>query len=246
MHMTRREALKSTALAGCALAAAPRLFAADAAAERFPLPALPYGFAALEPSIDARTMEIHHGKHHAAYANNLRKALADVPGVSGRAEEVIAKINDLPAAIRETVRNNGGGHVNHSLFWQAMAPPGQGGGGDPAGSLAAAIAKDFGSIASFRDQFAKAAATQFGSGWAWLIVRAKDGRLAVCSTPNQDCPLMSDVLGDAETGTPLLGLDVWEHAYYLHYQNRRADYVSNWWKVVRWPEVARRWAVSQA
>ncbi len=246
MQMTRRQAMKSTAIAGCALAAAPRLFAdAASAPERFALPPLPYALGDLEPSIDARTMEIHHGKHHAAYAANLRKALADLPGADS-AEDVIAKLSALPAAIRETVRNNGGGHVNHSLFWKVMAPPGAGGGGEPTGDLAAAIAKDFGSPGAFREQFAKAAASQFGSGWAWLILRAKDGRLAVTSTANQDSPLMRDTLEDHAIGTPLLGLDVWEHAYYLHYQNRRADYIANWWKVVNWSEVARRWSAAKA
>lgn len=197
----------------------------------FTLPPLPYAHDALEPHIDARTMEIHHGKHHAAYVNNLNAAVQGTDMESQSLEALMAGISKLPAA----VRNNGGGHWNHSMFWQVMGPAS---GSAPSGALAAAIDKAFGSFDAFKEAFAKAAATRFGSGWAWLIQKA-DGSLAVTSTPNQDNPLM-DVVPDAERGTPLLGLDVWEHAYYLHYQNRRPDYVGAWWNVVNWDAVAAR------
>ncbi|MFO0909673.1 MAG: superoxide dismutase [Isosphaeraceae bacterium] len=201
----------------------------------YTLPPLPYDFGALEPNIDAKTMEIHHGKHHAAYVNNLNAALKDHPDHQGKTiEQLIGNLASLPEAIRMAVRNNGGGHANHSLFWQVMKP---GGGGEPTGKLADAINADLGGFAAFKDAFAKAGATRFGSGWAWLI--AKGGKLAVVSTPNQDSPLM-DVVDEAAKGTPLLGCDVWEHAYYLKYQNRRPDYIAAWWNTVNWDEVARR------
>jgi Fe-Mn family superoxide dismutase len=201
----------------------------------YTLPPLPYDFGALEPHIDARTMEIHHGKHHAAYVNNLNAALKDHPDFQGKPiEQLIGNLAAVPEAVRTAVRNNGGGHANHSLFWQLMKP---GGGGDPTGALAQAITAELGGLAAFKEAFAKAAATRFGSGWAWLVVR--DGKLAVTSTANQDSPLM-DVVEAGQKGTPILGIDVWEHAYYLKYQNRRPDYVSAWWGTVNWDEVARR------
>lgn len=196
----------------------------------FELPALPYAHNALEPHIDTATMEIHHGKHHAAYVNNLNAAIAGTENEGKSLEELMANISKLPAA----VRNNGGGHYNHSLFWSVLGPNG---GGEPTGALAEAINTTFGSFSAFKEEFAKAGATRFGSGWAWLCV--ENGKLKVCSTPNQDNPLM-DVVTDCN-GTPILGLDVWEHAYYLHYQNRRPDYISAFWNVVNWSEVSRRY-----
>jgi Fe-Mn family superoxide dismutase len=195
----------------------------------FTLPPLPYGFDALEPYIDAKTMEIHHGKHHAAYVNNLNAALDKHPALAGKTlEELVGDLNSVPEDIRTAVRNNGGGHFNHSLFWQLMSPNG---GGEPKGDLAKAIQDAFGSFATFKETFEKAAVTRFGSGWAWLGFQK--GKLAVLSMPNQDVPMMEGL-------TPILGIDVWEHAYYLKYQNRRPEYVSNWWNVVNWEEVARR------
>lgn len=199
----------------------------------FELPALPYAHNALEPHVDTATMEIHHGKHHAAYVNNLNAAIAGTEHEGKSLEALMANISKLPAAIR----NNGGGHYNHSLFWTVLSPNG---GGEPTGDLAAAITSTFGSFAAFKEAFAKAGATRFGSGWAWLCV--ENGKLKVCSTPNQDNPLM-DVVTDCN-GTPVLGLDVWEHAYYLNYQNRRPDYISAFWNVVNWSEVARRYAAA--
>jgi Fe-Mn family superoxide dismutase len=201
----------------------------------YTLPPLPYDFGALEPYIDAKTMEIHHGKHHAAYVNNLNAALKDHPDHQGKTiEALIANLGALPEAIRTAVRNNGGGHANHSMFWQVMK---SGGGGDPTGAVGAAIASELGGFASFKEAFGKAATTRFGSGWAWLIV-GKDGKLAVTSTANQDSPIM-------EGTTPILGLDVWEHAYYLKYQNRRPDYITAWWNTVNWDEVNRRYAAAK-
>ena len=239
--MNRRTALKTTAALGLAAAVNPRVFA-QGAGPRVRLPDLPYGFDALEPAIDAMTMEIHHGRHHAAYARNFQEAI-DQASLTGSVEEMLARIPDLPEAVRTSVRNNGGGHWNHDLFWKCMAPPGRGGGGGPQGALAARIVRDFGSSAEFTEAFSRAGATRFGSGWTWLVVRP-DGRLVVGSTPNQDNPLMQGLVPDALIGTPILGLDVWEHAYYLHYQNRRGDYISNWWNVVNWPEVSRRFAAA--
>jgi Fe-Mn family superoxide dismutase len=191
------------------------------------LPPLPYAADALEPHIDTRTMEIHHGKHHAAYVANLNKAL------EGHAElqqktiaDLVSDLAAVPQQIRTAVRNNGGGHINHSLFWKVMKP---GGGGEPTGDLAAAIASTFGSFDDFKTKFSQAGVTRFGSGWAWLFV--KDRKLEIASTANQDSPVMEDA-------RPILGLDVWEHAYYLHYQNRRPDYIQAWWNVVNWDEVA--------
>lgn len=196
----------------------------------FTLPALPYSFDALEPHVDARTMEIHHGKHHNAYVTNLNAALAGTEWEGKSLEEILANISKLAPA----VRNNGGGHWNHSFFWQIMAPNA---GGAPSGALAEAINNSFVSFDNFKAEFTKAATTRFGSGWAWLCVSG--GKLAVCSTPNQDNPLMD--IAECK-GTPILGLDVWEHAYYLNYQNRRPDYITAFFNVVNWAEVAKRFA----
>ncbi|HUN66183.1 MAG TPA: superoxide dismutase [Bacteroidota bacterium] len=195
----------------------------------FTLPALPYPTDALEPSIDKMTMEIHHGKHHAAYVTNLNKALEGSEWASKPLEEILRGISKLPPA----VRNNGGGHWNHSAFWNWLKPNG---GGQPSGELGAAITRDFGSFEKFRELFSNAGATRFGSGWAWLV--KQDGKLVVGSTPNQDNPLMD--ISDLK-GTPVLGLDVWEHAYYLKYQNRRPDYITAFWNVVNWDEASKRY-----
>jgi superoxide dismutase, Fe-Mn family len=196
------------------------------------LPSLPYAFDALEPSIDAQTMQIHHGKHHQAYVNNLNAALEKAPQVADKSlEDLISNLNAVPEAVRTAVRNNGGGHWNHSFFWQIMAPNA---GGDPSGALAAAIDRAFTDFAKMKEQFNAAAVGRFGSGWAWLI---RDGNgLAITSTPNQDNPLMDG----KKAGDVLLGVDVWEHAYYLKYQNRRPDYLNAWWNVVNWREVEKR------
>lgn len=196
----------------------------------FELPALPYDKAALEPHIDAMTMEIHHGRHHNTYVTNLNNAVKGTEMENMSIEDLMKNISKYPVA----VRNNGGGHYNHSLFWQIMSPNG---GGEPAGDLAAAINAKFGSFAAFKEEFGKAAVGRFGSGWAWLIVDS--GELKICSTPNQDNPLM-DL--NPDKGTPILGLDVWEHAYYLKYQNKRPDYIAAFWNVVNWAEVANRYA----
>ena len=194
----------------------------------FELPNLPYSTDSLEPHIDARTMEIHHGKHHQTYINNLNAALESNPDLSSKSvDDLISDLSQIPESIRGAVRNNGGGHSNHTFFWQVISPSG---GGIPVGSLNNAITSSFGSFDAFKDAFTKAALTRFGSGWAWLI---KSGdSVAVTSTPNQDSPLMEGI-ADA-TGTPLIGLDVWEHAYYLNYQNRRPDYISAFWNIVDW------------
>lgn len=201
----------------------------------FQLPPLPYAEDALEPNIDARTMSIHHDKHHAAYTNNLNAALEGHADLAKKSiEALLGDLDAVPESIRTAVRNNGGGYANHNLFWEIMSPNG---GGEPSGALAEAIDKKFGGFAAFKEQFAKAAATRFGSGWAWLYVDG-NGDLAVGSTPNQDTPLM-------EGNTPVLGLDVWEHAYYLNYQNRRPDYVSAWWNTVDWDAVAARYSAAK-
>ena len=199
----------------------------------FQLPSLPYALDALEPHIDARTMEIHHGKHHNAYVTNLNAAIAGTE-LEGKSLEELMKVAGSNAA----VRNNGGGHWNHSLFWQILSPTG---GGLPTGELAAAIDAKFGSFDAFKEAFNKAGATRFGSGWAWLCVDTKK-ELCVCSSPNQDNPLMD--VSDCP-GTPILGLDVWEHAYYLHYQNRRPDYIAAFWNLVNWEEVSKRYAAAK-
>jgi superoxide dismutase, Fe-Mn family len=195
----------------------------------FTLPPLPYDFSALEPHIDAKTMEIHHDKHHQAYVNNLNAAIEKAPELASKSlDDLMKNVNSLPEAVRTAVRNNGGGHWNHSMFWQIMAPKA---GGEPGSKVGDAIRKSFGDFAKFREQFAAAAAGRFGSGWAWLV--NSGGKLSITSTPNQDNPLM-----DGQRA--ILGVDVWEHAYYLKYQNRRPDYVAAWWNVVNWGEVEKR------
>lgn len=197
----------------------------------FTLPALPYANDALEPHIDARTMEIHHTKHHQAYVNNLNAAIEKAPELANKSlDDLMRGINSVPEAVRTAVRNNGGGHWNHSLFWQIMGP---GKGGEPTGKLADAIKSAFGDFTKFKEQFSAAGAGRFGSGWAWLV--NDGGKLSITSTPNQDNPLM-------EGKTAIMGIDVWEHAYYLKYQNRRPDYITAWWNVVNWDAVAQRFA----
>lgn len=215
-----------------------RLWAAELLQEgAFTLPPLPYAVDALEPHIDARTMEIHHDKHHQGYVTNLNKALADHHNLRGRPiEEILSNLMSVPESIRTAVRNNGGGHYNHTLFWTVMKPQG---GGEPTGALAEAIGKDLGGFAAFKETFTKAASTRFGSGWAWLV-RGRNGTLSITSTANQDNPLMDG------SGTPLLGIDVWEHAYYLKYQNRRPEYIAAWWHTVNWDEVDRRFQAAKA
>ncbi len=239
--MTRRDALKAAAFAAAGTTVAAGQLAQTGATPPqnaatpdgpFILPALPYPVDALEPHIDARTMEIHHGKHHAAYVANLNRAINEY-GDQFRAmsiEQILRDLSRMPEKIRTAVRNNGGGHYNHSLFWQMMK---RNGGGEPKGELARAIEKRFGSFSAFKDEFTKAALGVFGSGWAWLTTDTSELRIE--STPNQDTPLSVGRL-------PLLGLDVWEHAYYLKYQNRRADYVAAWWNVINWDFVAERYA----
>lgn len=197
----------------------------------FELPELSYAYDALEPHIDARTMEIHHTKHHAGYTNNLNSALESAPDLEGKSiKDILADLNAVPESVRTAVRNNGGGYANHKLFWKIMSPEG---GGEPGGDLMQAIDSAFGDFASFKDQLSKTAVGQFGSGWGWLAVDG-GGALTVLSTPNQDSPYSQGM-------TPILGVDVWEHAYYLNYQNRRADYVAAWWNVINWSEVEQRY-----
>jgi Fe-Mn family superoxide dismutase len=197
----------------------------------FTLPPLPYDFTALEPHIDAKTMEIHHGKHHQTYVNNLNAAIEKAPELASKSlEDLMRGVNSLPEAVRTPIRNNGGGHWNHSMFWQIMAPKA---GGEPGGALGAAIKSAFGDFAKFREQFSAAGVGRFGSGWAWLI--NSGGKLSITSTPNQDNPLM-------EGQKAIMGLDVWEHAYYLKYQNRRPDYINAWWNVVNWKEIEKRYS----
>lgn len=199
------------------------------------LPALPYPPEALEPHIDAQTMEIHHGRHHKTYVDKLNAALEGHAQLASKSvDDLIANIDQVPEDIRGPVRNNGGGHVNHTLFWQIMSPDG---GGEPTGEVAAAINETFGGFDKFQEEFANAAINRFGSGWAWLVVK-KDGGLAVINTLNQDSPLM-------DGHTPILGLDVWEHAYYLKYQNKRPDYIKAWWNVVNWDEVNKRYSAAK-
>ncbi|MCW3795787.1 MULTISPECIES: superoxide dismutase [Paenibacillus] len=198
----------------------------------FQLPALPYANDALEPHIDAKTMEIHHDRHHNTYVTNLNAALESAPELQEKSlEDLIANLDSVPEGIRTAVRNNGGGHANHSLFWEIIGPNG---GGAPTGDIAAAIDSELGGYDKFKEDFAKAATTRFGSGWAWLVV-GKDGKLSITSTPNQDSPLFEGL-------TPVLGLDVWEHAYYLNYQNKRPDYIAAFWNVINWDEVNKRYA----
>ena len=235
MNMTRREALSTLGVSALALAATGRTLGA-AAPDQAPPPAgpytlapLPYAFDALEPHIDAQTMQIHHDRHHQAYVNNLNTALAGA-GDAGKAplEDLLKNLAALPESVRTAVRNNGGGHVNHVQFWTLMAP---GAGGPPTGAIADAIKGAFGNFDAFKDQFSKAAMGRFGSGWAWLS--DDSGKLVIHSTANQDSPLM-------EGKRPIMGVDVWEHAYYLKYQNRRADYLAAWWNVVNWTAINKR------
>lgn len=229
--MTRRQAIKITALATTAAAVVPGAIAQPSSAPPFTLPPLPYAPDALEPHIDAQTMEIHHDRHHKAYVDNLVKAIAEFPDLAKKSvEDLVKGLNSIPEKIRTTVRNNGGGHYNHDLFWQMMK---KNGGGEPKGELAKAIESSFGGFPAFKDALAKAGLGQFGSGWAWLVVQ--QGKLAIQATPNQDNPI-------TQGAQPLLGVDVWEHAYYLKYQNKRADYIAAWWNVVNWDFVADRFA----
>lgn len=239
MALNRRDLFRAGA-GVAAMAAADRLLVSSTVAAQaaggYALPKLPYAFDALMPHIDAQTMQIHHDKHHAAYVDNLNKALADQPALRAKDPiKLLREINDVPAAIRQAVINHGGGHVNHSLFWQMMAPNA---GGAPTGEVAQAIDTAFGSVDKFRAAFTDAAMKRFGSGWAWLVV-GQGGKLEVVSSANQDSPFMSGQ-------SPILGLDVWEHAYYLKYQNRRADYVQAWWNVVNWKYVAELHAEATA
>lgn len=225
------------------LAAGSTLVAGRAAAAEAPahtLADLPYALDALEPHIDARTMEIHHGKHHAAYVAGLNTALAGAPDLAKKPlESLLAGLGEVSdEALRTPLRNHGGGHWNHTFFWETLTPAAKS--GKPSDALGTAIQDAFGSMDAFKTAFGEAAAKRFGSGWAWLVLA--DGKLKITSTPNQDNPLMKGVVPDAEMGTPLLGLDVWEHAYYLYYQNRRADYVSAWWDIVNWDAVSKRFA----
>ena len=197
----------------------------------FELPPLPYDYNALEPYIDTQTMQLHHDKHHATYVTNLNNALKDHPFASLQPEQVLLRINEVPDAVRTAVRNNGGGHVNHSMYWQIMKPNG---GGEPTGEIAQAITSSFGSFDAFKTAFNDAAAKQFGSGWGWVTL-GQDGKLQITSSANQDSPLLNGVY-------PILGNDVWEHAYYLKYQNRRPEYLNNWWNVVNWDEINKRYA----
>ena len=221
----------ATMAVGAAMAMAPRsVFAQEPGPSGFTLPKLPYAYDALEPVIDKETMTIHHTKHHQAYIDKLNAALAGHDDLKGKSvEELLSDLDAIPESIRTAVRNHGGGHANHSLFWTLMRPAG--GADKPSGKLATAIDSTFGSFDKFKEQFAAAAAGQFGSGWAWLV--ANDGKLEIIATANQDSPIS---LGK----NPILGLDVWEHAYYLKYQNRRPDYVTEWWKVVNWDEISKR------
>jgi Fe-Mn family superoxide dismutase len=236
--MTRREALKSTALAAAAFAVVPGALAQTTPAgggSAFLLPALPYAYDALEPYLDAQTMQIHHDKHHAAYVANLNKAVAEAPNLATMdVESLLKNLESAPEKVRLAVRNNAGGHYNHTVFWQMMKKDG---GGEPGGELAREIERAFGSYAAFKDKFTEAATKVFGSGWAWLTLEGNV--LKIESTGNQDSPLSAGRM-------PLLGLDVWEHAYYLKYQNKRADYIAAWWNVVSWDYASDRFAKARA
>ncbi len=236
--LNRRHFVKLGTLAVAAAAIAPAR--AASAASPAELPKLPYGFDALEPHIDKMTMEIHHGKHHAAYIAKLNEALAKAPELAAKPLDEV--LGNLPAvsdeALRTALRNQGGGHWNHSMFWESLAPADKS--GKPSDKLASAITGAFGGMDEFKKAFGEAATQRFGSGWAWLIV--KEGKLKITSTANQDHPAMKGIVPDSDFGTPILGLDVWEHAYYLHYQNRRPDYIGAFWKVVNWDKVSERFA----
>lgn len=235
-HLNRRHFVKLAATAAL-------LPLGTAAAEPLALAPLPYDSGALDPHIDKLTMEIHHGKHHAAYIKNFNTALASSPDIAKKPlEEILATLPSVADEfLRTTLRNNGGGHWNHDFFWKTLTPAEKS--GKPSAELAAAIDAAFGSMDAFRKSFGEAAAKRFGSGWAWLIL--KDGKLKITSTANQDNPVMKGIVPDADLGTPLLGLDVWEHAYYLHYQNRRPDYVTAWWNIVDWAAVSARYSAAR-
>ncbi len=232
-------AVASLLVAASVLAGAASMQSQNAAGP-YTLPPLPYANNALDPAIDPATMEIHHDRHHAGYVANLNKAVAGLE-VPSEVEVLIAGLDELPESVRGAVRNNGGGHANHSLFWTILAPPGTGGSASP--ELAAAIKETFGGMDGLKAALSKAGATRFGSGWAWLVVD-RDGNLAVTSTPNQDSPLMGEKYVDL-AGTPIIGIDVWEHAYYLKYQNRRGDYLAAIWSLMNWPEISRRYAAAK-
>jgi Fe-Mn family superoxide dismutase len=236
----RRHFVKLGTLAATA-AVLPNVARAEAVAvAAHTLPALPYALGALEPHIDAMTMEIHHGKHHAAYIKNLNTALASSPDLAKQSlDQLLTALPAVPdEVLRTTLRNNGGGHWNHDFFWKSLAPAAQS--GKPSAALTAALDSAFGSMDAFKKSFGEAATKRFGSGWAWLIVQ--DGKLKITSTANQDNPAMKGIVPETDLGTPLLGLDVWEHAYYLHYQNRRPDYIAAWWNIVNWPAVSDRFS----
>jgi len=239
--MNRRQFVKLGTLAASAAALLPATSSAEEA-PAYSLAPLPYGFDALEPHIDTKTMEIHHGKHHAAYIKNLNTALATSPELAKLPlEQLLTGLSAVSdEALRSTLRNNGGGHWNHDFFWKTLTPAEKS--GKPSANLAAAITTAFGSMEAFQKSFGEAAAKRFGSGWAWLIV--KDGKLKITSTANQDNPSMAGLVPETDLGTALLGLDVWEHAYYLHYQNRRPDYVTAWWNIVNWSAVSERFAAA--
>ena len=236
--LNRRHFVQISTLAAGAALLPQRAAAAPAADSKPTLPALPYAYDALEPNIDARTMEIHHSKHHAAYIKGLTEALHTMPQEETLPwTHYVANLTSIAdGPIRTALRNHGGGHWNHTFFWETLTPAEKS--GAPSEKLAAAIVSAFGSMDAFKKAFGEAAAKRFGSGWAWLILQ--DGKLKITSTPNQDNPLMKGIVPDADLGKPILGLDVWEHAYYLHYQNRRPDYVGAWWNVVNWAEVSKR------
>lgn len=242
--INRRHFVKlGTLAASAALLPNAARAAATAAGAPYALPALPYAFDALEPHIDKQTMEIHHGKHHAAYITNLNTALATAPDLAARPlDRLLAELPAVPdETLRTTLRNHGGGHWNHDFFWNTLAPADKS--GKPSAALASALEGAFESIETFKKVFNVAATKRFGSGWAWLILQ--DGKLKITSTANQDNPLMLGIVPAADLGTPLLGLDVWEHAYYLHYQNRRPDYIAAWWNIVNWPAVSERYAAAR-
>jgi superoxide dismutase, Fe-Mn family len=232
--LTRRQVLLAAGTGAAALALAPLTAKAQDKGGPFTLPKLPYDYGALEPHIDTETMKIHHDRHHQAYVDNLNKAVAKYPDLGKKTVEAILRdVKSVPEDIRQAVINNGGGHANHTMFWEIMGPKA---GGEPSGALAKAINEAFSSFVKFQEMLTQAAMTRFGSGWAWLVADGK-GKLLVVSTANQDSPLSKDQ-------TPLLGIDVWEHAYYLKYQNKRADYVKAWWNVVNWKNVAERYAAA--
>lgn len=236
--MKRRTFLAGSSLAVGSLTFTGRSSAQGSQANVLQLPELPYAPNSLEPYIDAQTMRIHHGKHHAGYTAKVNAALAELPNLKGQPiESILARLSEVgDPALQTAVRNNGGGYYNHCLFWEIMAPANET--GKPTAALTKALDQHFGSMKQFQQAFVQAASSRFGSGWAWLV--AREGELIVCSTPNQDCPLMKGIIGDEHAGTPILGVDVWEHAYYLKYQNRRADYLAAWWNIVNWDRVSEK------